>query len=161
MPMNETTPSSKRFGFFHRLTLAYVGFSHRRPWIPLLVIALTAYAGIHVAEGLRIDTDLRVLLPQGNALQRSDPRSGASQGFHRFLYHRHRSAFHRGTGSPAKGNRGLVAQMAGSRMGAIRPGSIFVREPRPPVFAHLGAGGSPRSRARHDWIKVRLGESSH
>ncbi len=72
-------------GFFARLAWGYVRFSHAWPWIPLAFIALTAWAGTYVARNLRIDTDLRVLLPKGTpsklAIEEAERRKGSTDFF--------------------------------------------------------------------------------
>jgi uncharacterized protein len=61
---------------------AYVGLSHRRPWLPLLVLGLLTWLATSLASNLRIDTDLRVLLPKGTAsvvaLQEAEKRMGST-----------------------------------------------------------------------------------
>ncbi len=73
---------SEKKGFFSRLTWAYVRLSHARPWLPLIVIGLTAWGGIHLAGNLYIDTDLRVLLPKGTpskiAIEEAETRKGST-----------------------------------------------------------------------------------
>jgi predicted RND superfamily exporter protein len=69
-PVSEKSPTPPAQGFFTRLVNRYVGFSYARPWIPLVLIALTALGSFQLARGLRIDTDLRVLLPDGTPSKR-------------------------------------------------------------------------------------------
>ncbi len=81
----KTAATSPEAGIFRRLTWGYVRFSHARPWLPLIFIALTAWAGIHVAKNLRIDTDLRVLLPKGTpskeGIEEAERRKGSTDFF--------------------------------------------------------------------------------
>ena len=69
-------------GFFQKLVNGYVRFSYARPWIPILLIALTALGGLYLARGLRIDTDLRVLLPEGTpsktGIETAEARKGST-----------------------------------------------------------------------------------
>ncbi len=71
-----------RPGAWYRLVEAYVSVSHRRPWLPLLLIALITLASTWLSGRLRIDTDLRVLLPKGTpsvlALEESERRLGST-----------------------------------------------------------------------------------
>lgn len=64
---------------------AYVGLSHSRPWLPLLVLGLLTWGTTLLAGKLRIDTDLRVLLPKGTpsvvALQEAEKRMGSTDLF--------------------------------------------------------------------------------
>jgi uncharacterized protein len=73
---------TERSGLWYRLVHAYVGLSHRRPWLPLLVLALITWLTAILAGKLRIDTDLRVLLPKGTpsvvALQEAEKRMGST-----------------------------------------------------------------------------------
>ena len=82
--MSASTPE-KKTEIFSRLTWSYVRFSHRHPWLPLILIALTAWAGINVAKNLYIDTDLRVLLPKGTpskmAIEEAERRKGSTDFF--------------------------------------------------------------------------------
>ncbi len=67
------------------MTWAYVRLSHAKPWLPLILIGLTAWGGIRVAENLYIDTDLRVLLPKGTpskmAIEEAERRKGSTDFF--------------------------------------------------------------------------------
>lgn len=80
-----TSDRPGKTGFFSRLTWSYVRFSHKYPWIPLLVIGLTAWGGLQIAKNLTIDTDLRVLLPKGtpskDAIDEADHRKGSTDFF--------------------------------------------------------------------------------
>jgi predicted RND superfamily exporter protein len=80
--MNNTPVPQRSEGFFNRLVTGYVSLSYRRPWIPLLFILLTALGGLKLASGLRIDTDLRVLLPDGTAskkaIEEAERRKGST-----------------------------------------------------------------------------------
>ena len=83
MKQESNDPSSaKGPGFFARLTQSYVRLSYARPWIPLLLIAFTALGGFQLARGLYIDTDLRVLLPEGTpskvAIEEAEARKGST-----------------------------------------------------------------------------------
>ena len=64
---------------------SYVGLSHRRPWLPLMVLGLVTWMAVILAGKLRIDTDLRVLLPKGTpsvvALQEAERRMGSTDLF--------------------------------------------------------------------------------
>ncbi|MEO7425482.1 MAG: MMPL family transporter, partial [Fibrobacteria bacterium] len=77
--------SSERSGLWYKLVHAYVELSHRRPWLPLLVLALLTWLTTILAGKLRIDTDLRVLLPKGTpsvvALQEAEKRMGSTDLF--------------------------------------------------------------------------------
>ena len=83
MKFSEKAPVKK--GFFSRLTWAYVRLSHARPWLPLILIGLTAWGGIRIARNLYIDTDLRVLLPKGTpsklAIEEAERRKGSTDFF--------------------------------------------------------------------------------
>jgi predicted RND superfamily exporter protein len=72
-------------GFFARLTKSYVRLSYTRPWIPLALVALTAVGGVMLARSLYIDTDLRVLLPEGTpskvAIEEAEARKGSTDLF--------------------------------------------------------------------------------
>ena len=72
-------------GLWYKLVSAYVGLSHRRPWLPILVLALLTWFTTMLAGKLRIDTDLRVLLPKGTpsvvALQEAEKRMGSTDFF--------------------------------------------------------------------------------
>ncbi|HEX2613671.1 MAG TPA: MMPL family transporter [Fibrobacteria bacterium] len=69
----------------NRLIARYVAFSYARPWIPVLIIALSALGAFQFARGLRIDTDLRVLLPDGTpskkAIEEAERRKGSTDLF--------------------------------------------------------------------------------
>jgi predicted RND superfamily exporter protein len=77
--------SAKKPGLFGRLTRSYVVFSYKYPWWPLILIALTAWGGFHLSTKLRIDTDLRVLLPKGTpskeAIEEAERRKGSTDFF--------------------------------------------------------------------------------
>jgi len=72
-------------GLFRRLVDRYVRFSYNRPWIPILLIALSALGSYQLAKGLRIDTDLRVLLPDGTpskeGIEEAERRKGSTDLF--------------------------------------------------------------------------------
>ncbi|MDB5051814.1 MAG: hypothetical protein JWO30_4885 [Fibrobacteres bacterium] len=72
-------------GLWYRLVKSYVGLSHNRPWLPLLVLGLITWGATLLAGKLRIDTDLRVLLPKGTpsvvALQQAEKRMGSTDLF--------------------------------------------------------------------------------
>jgi predicted RND superfamily exporter protein len=80
--MSKKPAKTKAQNFFHRLVNGYVRFSYAKPWIPILLIALTAMGGLYFARGLRIDTDLRVLLPDGTpskaAIEEAERRKGST-----------------------------------------------------------------------------------
>ncbi|MDQ3003552.1 MAG: MMPL family transporter, partial [Fibrobacterota bacterium] len=69
-------------GLWYRTVRAYVSLSHRRPWLPLLILGLVTWGAAMLAGKLRIDTDLRVLLPKGTpsvvALQEAEKRMGST-----------------------------------------------------------------------------------
>ncbi len=69
-------------GLWYKVVLAYVGLSYRRPWLPILVLGLFTWFATILASKLRIDTDLRVLLPKGTpsvvALQEAEKRMGST-----------------------------------------------------------------------------------
>src|SRR5687768_10513936 len=72
-------------GFWFKTVRSYVDVSYRRPWLPLLLIALLTWAAAYLSGKLRIDTDLRVLLPKGTpsvvALEESERRLGSTDLF--------------------------------------------------------------------------------
>jgi len=72
-------------GFFARLVDRYVRFAHARPLIPILLIALSALGSLQLAKNLRIDTDLRVLLPDGTpskeGIEEAERRKGSTDLF--------------------------------------------------------------------------------
>lgn len=75
----------ERSGLWFKLVERYVRFSYRRPIIPILILAaITAYTSV-LARKLRIDTDLRVLLPKGTAsvvaLEQAEKRMGSTDLF--------------------------------------------------------------------------------
>jgi predicted RND superfamily exporter protein len=76
--------SGKKSLWFRAVT-AYVGLSYRRPWIPLVVIGLLTWGATWFSGKLTIDTDLRVLLPNGTpskvALQEAESRMGSTDLF--------------------------------------------------------------------------------
>lgn len=82
MPVSENKNQS---GFFSRLVDRYVRFSHARPLIPILLIALSALGSLQLAKNLRIDTDLRVLLPDGTpskeGIEEAERRKGSTDLF--------------------------------------------------------------------------------
>ncbi|MDB5104225.1 MAG: hypothetical protein JWP91_1914 [Fibrobacteres bacterium] len=77
--------NTEHTGLWYRLVRSYVTFSHRKPWIPLLILGLAFWGAIHLAGKLNIDTDLRVLLPKGTpsvvALQEAEKRMGSTDLF--------------------------------------------------------------------------------
>ncbi len=80
MPATSSSPRKK--GPFHRLAHWYAKLSYHRPWIPLLLIALSVFGSVQLAKNLRIDTDLRVLLPEGTpskwAIEEAERRRGST-----------------------------------------------------------------------------------
>jgi predicted RND superfamily exporter protein len=76
-----STPNRTR-AFFQRLVTGYVNFAYARPWIPILIIALSAFGSFQLAKNLRIDTDLRVLLPDGTpskeGIEEAERRKGST-----------------------------------------------------------------------------------
>ena len=88
MPARPAPPSEDNVGhrsFFRKLIDGYVGFAYARPWIPILIIALSAVGALQLAKNLRIDTDLRVLLPDGTpskaAIEEAERRKGSTDLF--------------------------------------------------------------------------------
>lgn len=77
--------NSEHTGLWFRLVRSYVTLSYKRPWQPLLVIALLFGGSLFLAGKLNIDTDLRVLLPKGTpsvvALQEAEKRMGSTDFF--------------------------------------------------------------------------------
>ncbi len=82
---NPTNKNSKKSGLWYKVVKAYVGLSHNSPWIPIVVLGLLTYGSFRLAQNLRIDTDLRVLLPKGTpsvlALQEAETRMGSTDLF--------------------------------------------------------------------------------
>ncbi len=82
MTASSTPPALPPSGFFTRLVIWYLELSYKRPWLPILFIALTALGGFQLARGLRIDTDLRVLLPEGTpskkGIEEAERRKGST-----------------------------------------------------------------------------------
>src|SRR5437879_323559 len=70
---------------WRKLVQSYVGLSYRKPWLPLVVIGLATWFMTILSGHLRIDTDLRVLLPKGTpsvvALQEAEKRMGSTDLF--------------------------------------------------------------------------------
>ncbi len=64
---------------------AYVTLAYNRPWLPILVLALVTWLASTFSAKLRIDTDLRVLLPKGTpsvvALHEAEKRMGSTDLF--------------------------------------------------------------------------------
>jgi predicted RND superfamily exporter protein len=75
-------PRASKETMINRLIARYVAFAYARPWIPVLLIALSALGAFQFARGLRIDTDLRVLLPEGTpskkAIEEAERRKGST-----------------------------------------------------------------------------------
>ncbi len=80
MPKNSSGPTQQTR--INRLIARYVAFSYARPWVPILLIVLSALGAFQLAKGLRIDTDLRVLLPDGTpskiAIEEAERRKGST-----------------------------------------------------------------------------------
>lgn len=76
------TKSPKKTSAIARVVGAYVRLAYRRPWIPLLLLGLITWVFLGLSEKLRIDTDLRVLLPDGTpsklAMQEVEKRKGST-----------------------------------------------------------------------------------
>jgi uncharacterized protein len=78
------TASSKpiRPTFLGRVVSAYVRLSYSKPWLPLAVLGLITIVFAILSNKLRIDTDLRVLLPDGTpskiAMQEVEKRKGST-----------------------------------------------------------------------------------
>src|SRR6185295_14714987 len=72
-------------GFWLRLVRGYAVLSYRRPLIPLSVIAVLFIASTWLSGKLRIDMDLRVLLPNGTpskiSLETAEKRMGSTDFF--------------------------------------------------------------------------------
>jgi len=72
-------------GLWFHLVRSYVTLSHRRPWQPLLALILVSLGAVYLGGKLKIDTDLRVLLPKGTpsvvALQQAEKRMGSTDLF--------------------------------------------------------------------------------
>jgi predicted RND superfamily exporter protein len=72
-------------GLWNRLVRSYVTLSYKRPWQPLLLLALSCLGAVFLANKLVIDTDLRVLLPKDSpsvvALQEAEKRMGSTDLF--------------------------------------------------------------------------------
>ncbi len=83
MPASPETKNPS--GFFAGLVDRYVRFAHARPLIPILLIALSALGALQLAKNLRIDTDLRVLLPDGTpskeGIEEAERRKGSTDLF--------------------------------------------------------------------------------
>jgi predicted RND superfamily exporter protein len=77
--------SEERTGLWYKTVRAYVGLSHNKPWLPIIVIGLFTWFATMLSAKLRIDTDLRVLLPKGTpsvvALQQAEKRMGSTDFF--------------------------------------------------------------------------------
>jgi uncharacterized protein len=73
---------SGRTSIFSRFAGAYVRLAYHRPWLPLVVLGLITAVFFHYSQKLRIDTDLRVLLPDGTpskiAMQEVETRKGST-----------------------------------------------------------------------------------
>ncbi len=83
-----TTPpgaASARTSLWHRTARAYVEFSYRHPLPPLLLFLLLGLVSLYFGTKLRIETDLRVLLPKDTpsvrALEESERRMGSTDLF--------------------------------------------------------------------------------
>lgn len=74
-----------RPGLWYKFVNGYVRFSYRQPLIPLILIAVLTWLTYGLTRKLRIDTDLRVLLPKGTpsvvALQQAEKRMGSTDLF--------------------------------------------------------------------------------
>lgn len=83
--MSGKSSDPRKKGPFHRLAHWYARLSYERPWVPLLFIALSVLGSLQLAKGLRIDTDLRVLLPEGTpskaAIEEAEQRRGSTDLF--------------------------------------------------------------------------------
>ena len=77
--------SEERSGIWYNSVRAYVTLAHRRPWLPILALGLLTWFTTLLSGKLRIDTDLRVLLPKGTpsvvALQEAEKRMGSTDLF--------------------------------------------------------------------------------
>lgn len=76
------SPKPGRTSFFARIAGAYVRLAYHKPWLPLLFLGLATALFFHFSQKLRIDTDLRVLLPDGTpskiAMQEVEKRKGST-----------------------------------------------------------------------------------
>jgi predicted exporter len=74
-----------RSGLWYQIVNGYVRFSYRQPLIPLILLGVLTWLAYHFTAQLRIDTDLRVLLPKGTpsvvALQQAEKRMGSTDLF--------------------------------------------------------------------------------
>ncbi len=70
---------------WQRTARAYVEFSYRHPWPPILIFLALGLITLYLGTGLRIETDLRVLLPKKTpsvqALEESERRMGSTDLF--------------------------------------------------------------------------------
>ncbi|MEO6098566.1 MAG: MMPL family transporter [Fibrobacteria bacterium] len=77
--------TKEKAGLWNRLVRSYVTLSYKRPWQPLLLLALSCGGAVYLAKKLNIDTDLRVLLPKDSpsvvALQEAEKRMGSTDLF--------------------------------------------------------------------------------
>lgn len=77
--------SEKSKGIWVRVVRAYVTLSYHRPWVPLILLGVLTYFTTLLSSRLRIDTDLRVLLPKDTpsviALQEAEKRKGSTDLF--------------------------------------------------------------------------------
>lgn len=75
----------KRSGLWYKCVNGYVRFSYRQPLIPLILLGMLTWIATLYSAKLRIDTDLRVLLPKGTpsvvALQQAEKRMGSTDLF--------------------------------------------------------------------------------
>ncbi len=74
--------SEKQKGIWYNTVRRYVQLSHNSPWLPILLIGLMTWFTTFLSSKLKIDTDLRVLLPTGTqsvvALQEAEKRMGST-----------------------------------------------------------------------------------
>jgi hypothetical protein len=75
----------ERSGLWYKIVNGYVRFSYRQPLIPVILIGVMTWLAAQFSAKLRIDTDLRVLLPKGTpsvvALQQAEKRMGSTDLF--------------------------------------------------------------------------------
>src|SRR4051812_44526298 len=75
----------KHSGLWYKFVNGYVRFSYRQPLIPLILLGVMTWLAAQFSAKLRIDTDLRVLLPKGTAsvvaLQQAEKRMGSTDLF--------------------------------------------------------------------------------
>ncbi len=83
--MPEHSPKLKKSSIWARLASFYARLSYEKPWLPLLVLALFTAFSLYLGQKLKIDTNLRVLLPKDTpsvqALLEAEHRKGSTDLF--------------------------------------------------------------------------------